>query len=270
MGSKSIPCSACKNGIHPPFPYTMAFQPIVNVARETVYAYEALVRGLDGESAGSILSQLTPENLYAFDQSCRVKAIQMAADLNLAQTGAALSINFMPGAVYNPATCIRLTLETAAAVGFPTDQLIFEVVEQEEVIDPAHLKGIAAEYRRLGLRIALDDFGAGFCGLNLLADLSVDVIKLDRRLTRNIDVRPKSSAIVEAMVVLAHRLGCELVAEGVESVDEYEKLRSLGINLMQGHLFAHPAMERLPRFVMPLPRAANHSHPSMFRPLQMD
>lgn len=248
----------------------MAFQPIVNVATSTAYAYEALVRGLDGESAGSILSQLTAENLYSFDQSCRVRAIQMAADLKLAETGAALSINFMPGAVYNPATCIRLTLETAAAVGFPADQLIFEVIEQEEVLDPAHLKSIAAEYRRLGLRIALDDFGAGFCGLNLLADLSVDVIKLDRRLVHQIEDRPKSAAIVESMIVLADRLGCDLIAEGVESTDEYEALRALGITLMQGHLFAHPALERLPRFVMPLPRAM----PPLGRPLhssmQMD
>lgn len=270
MGHKPSPCSACKNGVEQPFAYTMAFQPIVDVAKRTVYAYEALVRGLDGEPASSILSQLTRENLYAFDQSCRVKAIQMAADLNLAQTGAALSINFMPGAVYNPATCIRLTLETAAAVGFPTEQLIFEVVEHEPVIDPAHLRSIAAEYRRLGLRIALDDFGAGFCGLNLLAELSVDLIKLDRRLIHLIDLRPKSAAIVESVVGLAHSLGCDLVAEGVESTDEYEMLRSLGVSLMQGHLFAHPAMERLPRFVMPLPRATAQLDSSAFHAMHVD
>ena len=270
MGPNSLSCSACKNGIQPPFPYTMAFQPIVNVATCTAYAYEALVRGAEGESAGSILSQLTRENLYAFDQSCRVNAIQMAADLNLAETGAALSINFMPNAVYNPASCIRLTLETAAAVGFPTDRLIFEVIEHEEVLDPGHLKAIAAEYRRLGLRIALDDFGAGFCGLNLLADLSVDIVKLDRRLIHQIEDRPKSAAIVESMVVLANRLGCDLIAEGVESTDEYETLRALGITLMQGHLFAHPAIERLPRFVLPVPRATPPSARPHLSAMQID
>ena len=143
-------CDGCKDGIEQPFPFSMAFQPIVDVNTGKVFAYEALVRGKGGESAGSILGQVTKVNRYAFDQNCRVKAITLAAQLGLADNGAYLSINFMPGAVYSPAACIQLTLATAREVGFPCDQIIFEITEAEEVVDRAHIRGIVEDYRARG------------------------------------------------------------------------------------------------------------------------
>src|SRR5579875_2643820 len=112
-------CSACRDGVGFGFELTMAFQPIVDVASQTVFAYEALVRGANGASAGHVLSLVNEENRYAFDQSCRVKAIQLAARLGIADRGAKLSVNFMPGAVYSPAACIRRTLEAAHENSFP-------------------------------------------------------------------------------------------------------------------------------------------------------
>lgn len=247
----SSSCGACKNGVAQPFPFSMAFQPIVDVSLYRVYAYEALVRGLNGEGAYSVLSQVTPENRYAFDQACRVKAISLAAQLGLADTGARLSINFMPGAIYSPAACIQLTLKTAREVGFPLNKLIFEVTEGEEVNDPEHLMKIFHEYHKHGFKLALDDFGAGFCGLNRLANLPPDVLKLDMDLTRNLHERPAAFAIVKAMVQLAHDLETDLVAEGVETIEEYNALRAAGISLMQGYLLARPVFETLPRFTLP-------------------
>ncbi len=247
----SSKCNACKDGVQQPFPFTMAFQPILDVHSVSVFAYEALVRGPQGQSAYSVLNQVTPENRYSFDQNCRVAAITLAARLGLAETGALLSINFMPGAVYSPVACIQLTLKTARSTGFPLSQLIFEITENEEVVDHAHLHSIAQEYRRQGLKIALDDFGAGYSGLNLLADLTADIVKLDMELTRNIHLRPAATAIVGSMVGLARTLGFRLVAEGVETVEEFAMLRACGVSLMQGYLFAKPAFEALPDFTMP-------------------
>ena len=244
-------CDACKNGHEKPFPFSMAFQPIVNVDTGLAYAYEALVRGPEGQSAYSILSQVTAENRYAFDQGCRVQAITLAAKLGLVATGARLSINFMPGAVYSPAACIQLTLRTAREVAFPIERLIFEIVESEEVVDRAHLRTIVEEYRRRGFLVAIDDFGAGYSGLNLLADFPADVVKLDMDLTRNLHQRPAALTIVKHMVDLARALGSELIAEGVETVEEYAALRSCGIYLMQGYLLAKPAFEVLPSFTLP-------------------
>ncbi|SFS10595.1 EAL domain, c-di-GMP-specific phosphodiesterase class I (or its enzymatically inactive variant) [Granulicella pectinivorans] len=244
-------CGACKDGVQAPFDFSMAFQPIVDVASGTVYAYEALVRGTKGEGAHTILQQVTEENRYQFDQNCRVKAISLAAKLNLAATGALLSINFMPGAVYSPSSCIQLTLETSTRVGFPCNLLIFEITETEQVQDRAHLRGIVAEYRRLGFKVALDDFGAGHSGLNLLADFPTDIIKLDMELTRDLPNRPTALLILKTMVRLAEELGSELVAEGVETVEEFEALKACGVRLMQGYLFARPGFECLPDVLLP-------------------
>ena len=172
-------CQGYKDGVEQPFPFSMAFQPIVDVNAEKVFGYEALVRGERGESAGSILGQVTKANRYAFDQSCRVKAISLAAQLGLSDTSAQLLINFMPGAVYSPAASIQLTLATAREVGFPCDQIIFEITGAEEVVDRAHIRAIVEDYRQRGFKVALDDVGAGYCGLNLLADFPTDIIKLD-------------------------------------------------------------------------------------------
>lgn len=244
-------CGACRDGVDAPFQFTMAFQPILDVTRGEIYAYEALVRGPEGESASTVLGQVTRENLYSFDQNCRVKAISLGAALGLPRTGAYLAINFMPGAVYSAEACIRLTLETASLVGFPCEQLIFEVSEAEEVKNRPHLQQIVAEYRRLGFKVALDDFGASHAGLNLLAAFPSDIIKLDMELTRNLPERPAARAIMKAMVGLARELGNELIAEGVETVDEFRALEDCGVRLMQGYLFAQPGFERLPEIAIP-------------------
>lgn len=244
-------CGACRDGVDAPFDFTMAFQPIVDVTTGRPYAYEALVRGPNGEGAGSVLSQVNEDNIYSFDQNCRVKAIALGARLELPKTGAALSINFMPGAVYSPEACIQLTLRTAAMVGFPCDKLIFEITETEEVRDRPHLRGIVTEYRRLGFKVALDDFGAGHSGLNLLASFPADIIKLDMELTRDLPRRPAARSIVRAMVALAEELDNDLVGEGVETVEEFRALEDCGIRLMQGYLFAKPGFETLPEIMMP-------------------
>ena len=165
----------------------MAFQPIVDIVDGSPFAYEALVRGPSGESALSVLSQVSDANRYAFDQQCRVKAIETAAKAGLIDTPARLSINFLPNAVYSPAACIQLTLKTARATDFPTDRLIFEFTENEEMTDPDHVAGIIATYQKMGFGTALDDFGAGHAGLNLLARFQPDIIKLDMELIRGLD-----------------------------------------------------------------------------------
>jgi EAL domain-containing protein (putative c-di-GMP-specific phosphodiesterase class I) len=239
-------CGACKDGDAGLFPFTMAFQPIVDISRQTIFAYEALVRGPNGESAFSVLQQVNEENRYAFDQGCRVKAIALAGRLGVPERGARLSVNFMPGAVYSPQACIQQTLKAARENNFPLDSLIFEIIEDEKVRDPLHLQSIITEYRKHGFALALDDFGAGYSGLNLLSELAVDIVKLDAKLARNIHLKPRSQAIVRSLASLCKELSIQLVGECVETVEEYETLVQCGITLMQGYLFAKPMFEGLP------------------------
>jgi len=231
----------CASGVG--FDFTMAFQPIVDVESGRPWAHEALVRGRNGQGAGWVLGQVTDDNRYAFDQACRVKAIELASGLGLRD--ARLSINFLPNAVYKAETCIRATLEAAARTGFPPDRIIFEVTENERVVDHAHLLSIVAEYKRQGFLTAIDDFGAGYSGLNLLAEFQPDIIKLDMELTRHIDRDRTRRSIVGAILTVCRDLGITPVAEGVETPAEARTLRDLGITLMQGYLFAKPALEAL-------------------------
>ncbi len=99
--------------------------------------------------------------------------------------------------------------------------------------------------------MAIDDFGAAYSGLNLLADFPCSLVKLDMDLTRNIDERPAPRAIVKAMVKLAEELDSRVVAEGIETVAEYWALRECGVTLMQGYLLAKPMFEGLPEVTIP-------------------
>lgn len=231
----------------------MAFQPIVDIAGKTIFAHEALVRGVGGEGAFSILSQVADENRYAFDQECRVKAIEMATALDLPRDGARLSINFMPNAVYEPRACIRLTLATALRTGFPLDRIIFEFTEDEKV-DTNHLLNILRTYRAMGFKTAIDDFGAGYAGLGLLSKFQPDIVKLDMELVRGIDRDEVKQKIVKSMLDLMAGLGVQTICEGVETDDELQTLQGLGATLIQGYALARPAFESLvgPEVLAPL------------------
>lgn len=231
----------------------MAFQPIVDIAGKTIFAHEALVRGVGGEGAFSVLSQVADENRYAFDQECRVKAIEMATALDLPRDGARLSINFMPNAVYEPRACIRLTLATALRTGFPLDRIIFEFTEDEKV-DTNHLLNILRTYRAMGFKTAIDDFGAGYAGLGLLSKFQPDIVKLDMELVRGIDRDEVKQKIVKSMLDLMAGLGVQTICEGVETDDELQTLEGLGATLIQGYALARPAFESLvgPEVLAPL------------------
>ena len=221
----------------------MAFQPVVDAVERNVYAYEALVRGPGGEGAGELLRAVSPAQLYLFDQTCRVLAIDTAARLGLRER---LSLNFFPNAMYEASSCIRLTLAAAGKVGMPVGQLVFELSEAERIDNPDHAMSILREYRKQGFNTAIDDFGAGYAGLSLLASFQPDVVKVDRALVAGIATAPAQRAIVVGVLSMCAALGCRVVAEGVEDVRDYALLRELGVRLFQGHLFSRPAIGALP------------------------
>lgn len=235
-----IGCKQCASGELLDFDFSMALQPIVRFSTREIYAQEALVRGLGGESAGNIFAHVDDRNLYRFDQSCRVKAIRLAAQLKV---DSLLSINFMPNAVYKPELCIRTTLQAAREYGFPPERIIFEVTEGEEIENRQHLKDIVTYYQKTGFKTAIDDFGAGYAGLNLLADMQTDLVKLDMALVRNIDRDRNRRIITNGIVQVCRDLGIDVIAEGIETPGELGTLVDLGIDLFQGYHFARPAFE---------------------------
>lgn len=239
---RKIGCGECLQSDLLGFDFSMAFQPIVNTRNQTVYAQEALVRGLDGQGAAEVFQNVNQTNRYRFDQACRVKAIKLAADLNIASK---LSINFMPNAVYKPELCIRTTLEAAEVYDFPIEQIIFEVTEGEQINDHGHLQDIIQSYQKQGFTTAIDDFGAGYAGLNLLANMQTDLVKLDMALVRNIHNDKVRQTITRGILAVCDDLGITVIAEGIESVEELNVLQEMGIELFQGYYFARPSFESL-------------------------
>ena len=235
-------CKACSNEESLTFRFAYAYQPIVDLRDRSVWAHEALVRGPGGEPAQSVLSQVNNENQYRFDQACRVKAIKGAAQLGI---DTRLSINFLPNAIYRPEVCIRTTLEAARTHGFPLERIIFETTEGERIDDGAWLAGVMREYKRCGFLTAIDDFGAGYAGLNLLSEFQPDIIKLDMALVRGIDASKVRQVIVRALLRMCLDLGIEVVGEGVETAAERDFLYDAGVRLMQGYLFSRPAFAAL-------------------------
>ena len=243
-------CQGCQSQAHQ-FDIAMAFQPIVDIQTGRPFAFEALVRGVNGEGAGEVLGRVTPENRYAFDQQCRVAAIEGAVAAGILDTDARLSINFLPNAVYSPVACIQLTLKTAQKTGFPTDRLIFEFTENEEMVDSDHVGTIIDSYRKMGFGTAIDDFGAGHAGLGLLAKFQTDYIKLDMDLIRGLDTSLPRRMIVEGVLRIAQSLNIVVIAEGIETVGEYEALRAIRIRYIQGYLLARPGFKSLPSVTLP-------------------
>ena len=238
-------CPGCQTSKPLDFTFSMAFQPIVDASAGKVWGYEALVRGMAGEGAYSILSRVSAEQKYRFDQACRVKAIELAARL-FPRRDLHLSINFLPNAVYEPAACLRATLAAARKHDFPLGSIMFEFTESEEMTDVAHLQRIITEYRQMGFITALDDFGAGYAGLGLLADFQPDLIKIDMKLVRGVDQSHARQTILSAILYVARELDITVLAEGIETASEFAALRAAGVKLFQGYYFAKPAFETLP------------------------
>nr|WP_146873691.1 EAL domain-containing protein [Halovibrio variabilis] len=220
----------------------MAFQPIVDVSQRKIIYYEALVRGLNDESAYSILDQVTEDLRYRFDQACRIKAIELASALGMQER---LSINFLPKAVYEPEACIQATLEASRRVGWPSDRLNFEITETEPVNDRQHMRTIIESYRKMGFTTSLDDFGNGYANLDLLTDMRPDTLKIDRDLVMGCGSDKRRQAILRSLVTLADTLGTQLIAEGIETREESRCLLALGIPMQQGYYFSYPNLEAL-------------------------
>jgi EAL domain-containing protein (putative c-di-GMP-specific phosphodiesterase class I) len=224
------------------FFFTFAFQPIVNATTREIISFEALVRGPGGEPSAEVFALVPRENLYRFDQACRMKAIHLAKRLKI-QTR--LNINLFPNAVNRTGLNIRATLQTSLKEGFPVENIIFEISEAEKLENYPRVIEIFKSYKDFGFQTAIDDFGTGYSGLRMLAEYQPNYIKLDRNLIADIHEDNVKQTIVRGIGHICKQLSIEMMAEGVEIAEEYQWLRDVGINLFQGFYFARPSFEAL-------------------------
>ncbi len=242
--------------------FSFAFQPIVDVSIGQVVSQEALVRGPEGESAYSVLSRLVPPDIYQLDEQLRAAAIRLAAQIG-GPEALHLNLNLMPRSLEVSPSALASTLEAARDCGLPPEAITIEITESEIIHDIEGFVAVANQYRGTGIQYAIDDFGAGYAGLNLLAEFQPDALKLDRQLVAGIEGHGPRQAIVRGVRRTCEDLGIDVIAEGVETEAEFAWFRSEGITLFQGYLLARPGFEQLPDVVIPgaevlrqLPRVA--------------
>ena len=220
------------------------FQPIVSVADpDEVFAYECLLRGVakGGElvSPGPMFEAARRSGLlFNLDRLARLKAIEGASSYGISTR---VFVNFNPSSVYDPRYCLRSTLEAVERSGLSPEKIVFEVTESDEIKNGGRLREILSFYRESGFGVALDDLGSGYGSLNLLASLRPDFVKLDIGLAEGLDHDPYRAAISRKLIELADELGVTVIAEGIETEEQWRWLADNGAEYAQGYLFAKPA-----------------------------
>jgi EAL domain-containing protein (putative c-di-GMP-specific phosphodiesterase class I) len=221
------------------------FQPIFMADSPKVWGYECLMRGRGpaGEliSAGELLAWAREDKLlFLLDHHCRETHLTNAGKHGIGRD-CHLLVNFLPNSIHSPAFSLQAAMEAARKSGLSPEQIIFEVVETDQIRDRDSLRRILAHYREFGFRVALDDVGSGYSGLALMGDLNPDLIKIDRELVRKSVDSAWHRGICESLVNLGKTNGRLVLAEGVETEDERAVMAAMGADLYQGYLFGRPA-----------------------------
>lgn len=207
-----------------------------------------LLRDPKGESPQALLAAIPPEQLHAFDLSCKADAISLAASLGLE---CVLSVNLLPQSLVQDANAVAFLVEQCRLCNWPVERLLVEVTEQEAISHADDFRGAVNRLRAAGIQVAIDDFGAGHAGLSMLADFQPDVLKLDRCIIEGVHTSGPRQAIVRAVIEFCFSLGITVVAEGVETVEEWFWLHSAGVRRFQGFLFARPRLQGVSEVVWP-------------------
>ncbi|NNM67527.1 MAG: EAL domain-containing protein, partial [Spirochaetales bacterium] len=221
------------------------FHPIWDLKSQTLFAHECLIRGQDAQgnlvSPGRLFSTAAQtEMTFNLDRQARQTALKTASTL---EASTKLFINFVPTAIYDPVFCLESTVALARQLGIAPAQIVFEVIETEEVEDWKHLDEILLFYRKAGFLIALDDVGSGYSSLNRLVQVRPDIIKVDIAIVRGIDRDSIKQSVFRALMQICRESGIKLLAEGIETPSELAYVRDEGADLAQGFLWGPPVPE---------------------------
>lgn len=221
------------------------FQAIVT-AEKIIYGYELLARFIDqtGEMIypDVIFSAAKQRGrLFALDRLCRLTAVKNTAQIDPTKKA---FINFIPTAIYAPEFCLRSTINLANQLNINCAQLVFEVVETEQVEDVDHLKRILNYYQLHGFHYALDDVGEGYSTIEMLTDISPDYMKLGRKYVDRVVHNDDKKAAAIRFLNKAKEIGATPLAEGVETEEDFLWLKQNGYQLFQGYLFGKPIKDQ--------------------------
>ncbi|HET7657555.1 MAG TPA: EAL domain-containing protein [Bacillales bacterium] len=222
------------------------YQPIVKMedSQPAIIGHELLSRGLGENNEIIPPSRIfeaarTRNRLFALDRACRLESIRNAAQIR----DKMLFVNFIPTAIYVPEHCLSTTFELIRMVGLAPENIVFEVVETDEVENLEHLKSILRYYKEHGFRFALDDVGTGHNKVSKLRDLEPDVVKLALEFTRGVSKDTSKQETAKNVLNIAKSMGASCLAEGIEDQEDLNYLNHLGYDLYQGYFFSKPVPE---------------------------
>lgn len=208
----------------------IVYQPIVDMTGRTVVGYEALSRFENGTAPDRWFAEAARIGLGV---ELELAAVNRALDGLVLPDGAYVSVNAGPDVLADP----RM-LEMVSRV--PPGCLVVELTEHLVMNEYDRYRGVFADLRAAGARLALDDVGSGYCGLRHIVELVPDVIKVDQSLVRGIHADPGRRNLMIALVSFARDFGATLVAEGVEDEQEATALQRWGVRFAQGWLYGRP------------------------------
>ena len=228
--------------------FTSVLQKIVYTSTpERVFAREALLRGIARDE-----SVIHPAYMFDAARGCGMLdrleiAARKAAVTRMVLDGVVenLFINVTPSAIEDPMASLEETVAFIDDAGIPHERIVFEIVESDQAHDLGTLQRLLATHREAGFRVALDDVGAGYSGLNLLHQLRPDFIKLDMDLIHGVCDDPYKALITTKTLEIAHALGIDSIAEGVETAAELVWVRDHGATYAQGYGIARPTTPTL-------------------------
>ncbi|WP_349618505.1 bifunctional diguanylate cyclase/phosphodiesterase [Azotobacter salinestris] len=236
------------------------FQPILSLSEQCVHGYEALSRG----PSNSPLHAPVPlfgaarhaGRLSELEALCRKNACRRFHELDL---DGRLFLNVSPEVLLEPERRTGHTLELLNALGIPPHKVVIELTEQTPIEDFALLDTALCYYRAMGFSIALDDLGAGYASLRLWSELRPDYVKIDRHFVDGIDRDPLKREFVDSILRMARASQARIIAEGIERPEELATLVEMGVDLLQGYLFARPEERpaRQVRTCLPQPRPSS-------------
>ncbi len=227
--------------------FTLHYQPIVSLSARTIVAGEALVRWnrpdgsmvLPGEfiPLAEEIGLVIPIGQWVLEEVCRtIKAWDAALDDRLSPE---VHINISAVQFRQP-DFARTVMETLDTFGIAPRRIALEVTETMAMTDAEQTLNQSRALRKVGVRLAMDDFGAGYSNLGLLNKLPVQMLKIDGSFAREIETEPGIGVITRSLIQIGRDLGMIVTGEGIETAEQADRLASLGANRGQGYFFAHP------------------------------
>lgn len=226
-----------------------ALQPVVNPGARSIGYLEALIRSPSGGSPADFFAAIPADKLYEADLHAKNAAFALASQLDIGH--AQIAVNLRPMSLVLVPSAVDILLEQITRHGLEPEQVIVEVTEDEFISRFDEFEKAIHQLRYAGIGLAIDDFGAGFAGLSLLARLQPEKLKIDRSLIESIQTNGPKQAIVRAIVNCCASLEITVVAEGVETAAEWRWLEAAGIHHFQGYLFARPLLNGIPAVAWP-------------------